>query len=115
MEKKDTIKLLYQLWKDDYVHMERICSGVKQPEFILWKVNKSSLWEHVLDDMFHAALNLRLRTTYELEKEKELLLIPIDKRHGELGERSNRIRKVRIVLESSLMKLDDALMLFHDF
>lgn len=115
VEKKDTIKLLYQLWKDDYVHMERICSGVKQPEFILWKVNKSSLWEHVLDDMFHAALNLRLRTTYELEKEKELLLIPIDKRHGELGERSNRIRKVRIVLESSLMKLDDALMLFHDF
>ena len=38
----------------------------------------------------------------------QLLNIPQDKR-------VNRLRKVRLLLESSQMKLDDAIMLFHDF
>ncbi|XP_059629258.1 uncharacterized protein LOC132271795 [Cornus florida] len=116
VDKKDTAKTLYMLWKDDYLHMEKVSTfGGKQSNFLLWKVNKSSLWEHVLDEMYHAALNLRLRTAYEQEKEKEVLMIPKDKLVGELAKRRKRLQKVRIVLESSLMKLDDAIMLFHNF
>nr|POE67993.1 hypothetical protein CFP56_26895 [Quercus suber] len=40
---------------------------------LLWKVNKRPLWEHVLDEMFHAALNLSLRAAYEWDKEKEVI------------------------------------------
>ncbi|KAA8529773.1 hypothetical protein F0562_034127 [Nyssa sinensis] len=116
VDKKDASKILYKLWKDDYLHMEKIATyGGKQSQFLLWKVNKKSLWEHVLDEMYHAGLNLRLRTAYEQEQEKEILQIPREKLVGELAKRYKRLRKVRIVLESSLMKLDDAIMLFHDF
>ncbi|XWS48449.1 hypothetical protein CRYUN_Cryun13aG0077900 [Craigia yunnanensis] len=109
VEKKDTPKILYKLWKDDYLHMEKLqLTGVRQSQFLLWKVNKNTLWEHVLDEMFHATLNLSLRVAYELEQEKELLNTPQDKR-------VNRLRKVRLLLESAQMKLDDAIMLFHDF
>ncbi|KAK6262333.1 hypothetical protein QUC31_008149 [Theobroma cacao] len=109
VEKKDTTKILYKLWKDDYLHMEKLqLTGARQSQFLLWKVNKNTLWEHVLDEMFHAALNLSLRVAHELEQEKELLNLPQDKR-------VNRLRKVRLLLESSQMKLDDAIMLFHDF
>lgn len=45
----------------------------------------------------------------------QLLNLPADKRTGPLQDRYNRIRKVRILLESSQMKLDDAILLFHDF
>ncbi|KAK2983516.1 hypothetical protein RJ640_023050 [Escallonia rubra] len=113
VEKKDAVKILYQLWNDEYLQMENVIThGARQSQFLLWKVNKSTLWVQVLDDMFHAALNLKLRIAYEQEQEKE---IPREKLVGELEKRYKRFRKRRIVLESSLMKLDDALMLFHDF
>lgn len=44
----------------------------KKDKFLLWKVKKPALWEHILDDMYHAALNLRLRIAYEHEQEKEV-------------------------------------------
>lgn len=47
-------------------------TGARQSQFLLWKVNKNTLWEHVLDEMFHAALNLSLRVAHELEQEKEV-------------------------------------------
>ena len=40
--------------------------------FMLWKVNKSCLWQHVLDEMYHAALNLSLRVIHEQEQKKEV-------------------------------------------
>ncbi|KAL7214272.1 hypothetical protein ACSBR1_026644 [Camellia fascicularis] len=114
--KKDTAKILYTLWKDDYLHMEKIVTyGSKQSQFLLWKVNKHTLWDNVLNEMHHTALNLRIRIAHEQEQEKEILRIPREKLVGELAKRYTRLRKVRIVLESSLMKLDDAIMLFHDF
>ncbi|KAL2556066.1 RNA polymerase III subunit RPC82 family protein [Forsythia ovata] len=116
VEKKDTLKILYKLWKDGYLHMEKVSvNGPKQALFLLWEVNKESLWVCVLDEMHHAALNLRLRITYEQDQEKEILQLPTEKLVGELEKRYKRLRKVRIILESSLMNLDDALMLFHDF
>ncbi|KAK8686603.1 hypothetical protein V6N13_125627 [Hibiscus sabdariffa] len=110
VEKKETPKILYKLWKDDYLQMEKLqVTGAKRlSQFLLWKVNKNILREHVLDEMFHAALNLVQRVAFELEQEKEMLNIPRDKL-------LIRQRKVRLLLESAHMKLDDAIMLFHDF
>ncbi|GMY07162.1 DNA-directed RNA polymerase III subunit rpc-3 isoform X2 [Fagus crenata] len=72
MGKKDAPKILYKLWKDEYLHMEKfVVTGARQSQFLSWKVNKPSLWEHVLDEMLHAALNLSQRVAYEWEKEIE--------------------------------------------
>ncbi|CAN4101484.1 unnamed protein product [Withania somnifera] len=112
----ETDKILCKLWKDDYLEMKKvIAQGARQSESILWKINKQSLWGHVLDEMYHAALNLRLRIAHQREQEKEIFQMPRDKLVGELGDRYKRQRKVWITLESSLMNLDDAMMLFHDF
>ncbi|GAA0158420.1 DNA-directed RNA polymerase [Lithospermum erythrorhizon] len=116
VEKKDTLKLLYRLWTDNYLQMQKVnVPGAKQSEFLLWKVNKQPLWENVLDEMYHAALNLRLRIAHEQEQEKEILQIPKERLIGELGNRYKRLVKVRIILESSLMNLDGAILLFHEF
>ncbi|XP_027103786.1 uncharacterized protein [Coffea arabica] len=118
VEKKDAIKILYKLWKDDYLQMEKVTvNGARQTHFLLWKVNRQSLCQHVLDEMYHAALNLRLRIAHELDQEKEILQMPKDKvgEVEELRKRYMRLKKVSIIYESSLMNLDDALMLFHDF
>ncbi|KAM3337754.1 DNA-directed RNA polymerase III subunit rpc3 isoform X1 [Capsicum galapagoense] len=116
VEKKDAVKILCKLWKDDYLEMKKVITqGARQSEFILWKINKQSLWKHVLDEMYHAALNLRLRIANEREQEKEILQMPREKLVGGLSDRYTRLRKIWITLESCLMNLDDALMLFHDF
>ncbi|KAL5744618.1 hypothetical protein ACOSQ2_027734 [Xanthoceras sorbifolium] len=114
--KKDAPKVLYKLWKDDYLHMEKlVVAAARQMQFLLWKVKKETLWKHVLDEMFHAALNLRIRQATEVDKEKELLLLPAEKRTGALHDRNNRLRNVKILIQSSLVKLDDSIMLFYDF
>lgn len=52
-----------------------IVTGTKQSQFLLWRVNKPALWEKVLDEMYHAALNLSLRVAQEQENGKEVLYI----------------------------------------
>ncbi|KAK9286948.1 hypothetical protein L1049_015356 [Liquidambar formosana] len=75
VEKKDTAKILYKLWKDEYLQMEKLLlPASRQSHFLLWKVNKNTLWEHVLDEMYHASLNLSQRVAYELEQENEVCL-----------------------------------------
>ncbi|KAK0597361.1 hypothetical protein LWI29_024534 [Acer saccharum] len=116
VEKRETPKILYKLWKDDYLHMEKlVLAAARQTQFMLWKVNKLNLWKHILDEMFHATLNLRQRLAYELDQEKELLKLPADKRTGALNDRNIRLNKIRKILQSSQMKLDDSIMLFYDF
>ncbi|TXG70915.1 hypothetical protein EZV62_005850 [Acer yangbiense] len=116
VEKRETPKILYKLWKDDYLHMEKlVLAAARQTQFMLWKVNKQNLWKHILDEMFHATLNLRQRLAYELDQEKELLKLPADKRTGALNDRNIRLNKIRKILQSSQMKLDDSIMLFYDF
>ncbi|KAF5195877.1 Dna-directed rna polymerase iii subunit rpc3 [Thalictrum thalictroides] len=114
IEKTEALKLLYNLWKDGYLHMEKLFAP-PYSVLLLWRVNKILMRDHVYDEMCHAALNLRLRLAHELEQEREILQLPKDKRIGAPGKRFERIRKINILLESSLMKLDEALMLFHDF
>ncbi|QCE08184.1 DNA-directed RNA polymerase III subunit RPC3 [Vigna unguiculata] len=118
VEKKEAPKLLYRLWKDNYLYMEKVvATGVKQITILMWKVNKPLLWEHVLDEMYHAALNLSLRMAFEQEKDEELLNVPKDKlkEPGPLQKKYKRLLNVWLLLGSSLTKLDEALMLFHDF
>ncbi|KAH1191154.1 DNA-directed RNA polymerase III subunit RPC3 [Glycine max] len=148
VEKKEASKLLYKLWKDNYLYMEKVgaTAGAKQITILMWKVNKPLLWEYVLDEMYHAALNLSLRMAFEQEKDEEfqlgglsspivslglilgnknvyrgwylvLLKVPKDKLRepGPLQKKYKRLLNVRLLMGSSLLKLDDALMLFHDF
>ncbi|TKY51306.1 DNA-directed RNA polymerase III subunit RPC3 [Spatholobus suberectus] len=118
VEKKEAPKLLFKLWKDNYLYMEKVgLTGAKLSTILMWKVNKPLLWEYVLDEMHHAALNLSLRMAFEQEKDEELLNVPKDKlkEPGPLQKKYKRLLNVWLLLGSSLMKLDDALMLFHDF
>ncbi|CAH9080096.1 unnamed protein product [Cuscuta epithymum] len=108
VEKKDALRILLGLWQDDYLEMKKIIvRGNNQTEQMLWSVSKQLLWKRVLDEMYHAALNLRLRITHEQEQVKKLV--------GELGRGDGRSANVRLLLESAFMNLDDAIMLFHDF
>ncbi|KAJ6410826.1 hypothetical protein OIU84_007560 [Salix udensis] len=110
VEKKETANMLSKMWQGDYLQMEKLVAGPTQ--FLLWKVNMINLRERVLDDMFHASLNLSLRVAYELEQQKEILHLGVD---GPMKEKYEKLKKVRFLLESSRMKLDDAIMIFHDF
>lgn len=42
---------------------------------MLWKVNKPILCQNVLDELYHAALNLSLRVIHEQEQKKEVCKI----------------------------------------
>ncbi|EPS59613.1 hypothetical protein M569_15192, partial [Genlisea aurea] len=115
---KDTIKVLNKLWRDNYLEMERVGGAGGSDEAssrILWKVNKQPVRRHVLDEMYHGALNLRLRMEQEADKGKEILQMPREKLVGEYLKRFSRLSRIRIILESSLLNLDDSIMLFHDF
>ncbi|VVB05021.1 unnamed protein product [Arabis nemorensis] len=114
-EKKDTPQILLKMWKDGYLHMQKLAvTGVYVP-FLLWKVNKLIVSRQMLDEMYHACLNLSLRLTHEIDSEKELTLLPLNKLEGALKERLNKIKAKRLLLSSTSFKLDDAIMLFHDF
>ncbi|XP_073020001.1 uncharacterized protein [Primulina eburnea] len=116
VEKKDTLKILYKLWKDDVLHMEKITvNGNKQSVFLLWRVNKQPLFENFRDEMYHAALNLRLRIIHEQEQAKEVLQLPREKLVGEMEKKYKRFFRVVVILESSIINLDDVIILFHSF
>ncbi|KAF5772342.1 putative RNA polymerase III Rpc82, C -terminal, winged helix-like DNA-binding domain superfamily [Helianthus annuus] len=118
VEKKDALKILFQLWKDDYLNLERVGNEAQKMEIMLWELNKRSVWEQVLDDMYHAALNLKLRLVHELDHAQDLLRVLKGKSLKEGDEAAKMRKKVQDkwkVLEASFMILDDAIMLFHDF
>ncbi|XP_074319692.1 uncharacterized protein LOC141656632 [Silene latifolia] len=119
-DKKDTPKILYRLWQDGFLQMEKISitTGQKQTNILSWSVKMDKIWRKVLDELHHAALNLSLRCTHELEKDREIsnMSKSADKMMSkELESRLRRKRKVYFALSSSLMELDDAIMLFSNF
>lgn len=107
LEKKEAQKILCKLWKDDFLEMEKVNlnAGVRT-EVFLWKVNKKFLWEHVLNDIFHTALNISKKISQVIE---ECQVSKFDE------EKDKRLKRARRILESALLKMDDAIMLFHDF
>ncbi|KAF3780913.1 DNA-directed RNA polymerase III subunit [Nymphaea thermarum] len=72
IETKKAAEYLHKLSKDHYLHMESIKHPQGQSQWLcLWKVNKNIVWEHVLDDMYHASVNLSRRLAFEIEQERE--------------------------------------------
>lgn len=53
---------------DDVCMVQRLGNEGTKMESMYWKLNKVSVWEQVVDDMYHAALNLKLRLEYELHQ-----------------------------------------------
>ncbi|MFS8001265.1 putative ribosomal protein L22e [Helianthus anomalus] len=97
---------------------QRVGNEAQKMEIMLWDLNKRSVWEQVLDDMYHAALNLKLRLVHELDHAQDLLRVLKGKSLKEGDEATKMRKKVQDkwkVLEASFMILDDAIMLFHDF
>lgn len=45
----------------------------------------------------------------------QVLLLSSNKLEGELKERLNKVKAKRLLLSSTRFKLDDAIMIFHDF
>uniref|UniRef100_A0A9I9ECY2 DNA-directed RNA polymerase III subunit RPC3 n=1 Tax=Cucumis melo TaxID=3656 RepID=A0A9I9ECY2_CUCME len=72
VDKNEAPKILYRLWKDEYLYMEKVAITVPRHSLcLLWRVDRYNLWEHVLDEMYHASLNLQLRLAHEIEENKE--------------------------------------------
>ncbi|CAM6128496.1 unnamed protein product [Calypogeia fissa] len=128
---KSARELLYRLLKEQYVVVQEVAKTAEhsaQKSFYLWNINWQTVQDLVLDDMYHAAANLGQRLAQELEQEQEVLelLKQIQaakaagaESHVTLTQRQHeqvkRIRGVASVLESSLLHLDNAILLFHDF
>lgn len=74
-----TSELLFFPDCDDFLFslQKIVATGSRQTQFFLWKVNKQSLWGHALDEMYHAALNLRIRNALEQEQGKEVCIMLI--------------------------------------
>ncbi|CAM6048254.1 unnamed protein product [Sphagnum compactum] len=105
MVPKDVRELLYGLLKDHYVQVQEVAKTaerVASKSIHLWCVDNQAVLHQVLDDIYHAASNLSQRLAHELEKEEQ-------------QEQVKRIQSIMTVLEASLLKLDNAMLLFHDF
>ncbi|KAG9451911.1 hypothetical protein H6P81_004815 [Aristolochia fimbriata] len=94
IDKKETTKILYRLFADGILHMEKAASH-EQARFLLWRVMKNTQWEHVLDEMYHAALNLSQRIAHELELEHEVIVRPRDQLDEIQMKRLQRVIKVK--------------------
>nr|CAB3477937.1 unnamed protein product [Digitaria exilis] len=105
LDKQVVHETLYKLWKDEYIDSERVpsaASGTGNTQFFVWRV-RNTYREHYIDDLYHAALNLRQMVNYMAE----LLL------EGTKDETKLRNRKNILIL--ALTRHDESLMLFHDF
>ncbi|CAA7056379.1 unnamed protein product [Microthlaspi erraticum] len=112
-EKKDTPQILLKMWKDSYLQMQKLAvTGVYMP-FQLWKVNKLIVSRQMLDEMYHASLNLCLRLKHEEDSENELLWLP--NLEGAFEKRGIHLLAKKELLLAATFKLDDAIMLFLDF
>ncbi|CAN6487073.1 unnamed protein product [Victoria cruziana] len=81
-----------------------------------WKVNRNILWEHVLDDVYHAAVNLSQRLAFEIKQEREITkLVKNQMASGAQITKLTKMKRIIHVIEASVLKVDDSLMLFHDF
>uniref|UniRef100_A0A0D9V451 DNA-directed RNA polymerase III subunit RPC3 n=1 Tax=Leersia perrieri TaxID=77586 RepID=A0A0D9V451_9ORYZ len=95
---------LYKLLKDDYIETERILSGTGTGnlQFFVWRV-KNTFREQFIDNLYHAALNLRQMVNYIAD-----LLLEGSKDDTKLRNRKN-------ILILALTRHDDSLMLFNGF
>ncbi|KAL9225322.1 hypothetical protein vseg_001264 [Gypsophila vaccaria] len=99
--------------------MEKISTGgQKQTDFLYWSIKMNKIWPKVLDELHHAALNLILRCSHEVEKNHEVNNMSKSDgkvRSQEANSRIRRSQEVYVTLNASLMELDDVIMIFNDF
>uniref|UniRef100_A0A0D9V449 DNA-directed RNA polymerase III subunit RPC3 n=1 Tax=Leersia perrieri TaxID=77586 RepID=A0A0D9V449_9ORYZ len=104
LDKQIVYGTLYKLLKDDYIETERILSGTGTGnlQFFVWRV-KNTFREQFIDNLYHAALNLRQMVNYIAD-----LLLEGSKDDTKLRNRKN-------ILILALTRHDDSLMLFNGF
>ncbi|XP_078168304.1 uncharacterized protein LOC144562866 isoform X2 [Carex rostrata] len=107
VEKKDAHQMLYRLWKDEYIESKKIQSQGSRDSanIFLWRLDRKAFSKTVLDDIFHAALNLTEKISQLVEKQHEVIL----------EVEMKKLIQTKIILQLSLLKIDDSLLLFHDF
>ncbi|KAJ3670642.1 hypothetical protein LUZ60_008068 [Juncus effusus] len=107
-QKADAHQTLYKLWKDEYIESLRVQphgSTRENATLFWWKLDRKSFYKHVLDDTFHAALNLTEKISQIIQQLHEV---------SEFDARV-QLNKRRAILQLSLLKIDDSIMFFHDF
>ncbi|KAF3334842.1 DNA-directed RNA polymerase III subunit rpc3 [Carex littledalei] len=106
VEKKEAHQMLYRLWKDEYIESKKIQSQGSRDSanIFLWRLDRKAFSKTVLDDIFHAALNLTEKISQLVEKQHEIL-------ENEM----KKLIQIKTILQLSLLKIDDSLLLFHDF
>ncbi|GAB2222018.1 hypothetical protein Drorol1_Dr00013215 [Drosera rotundifolia] len=115
MDKKEATKILFKLWKDNFLHMEKVSRGaIKDKDAHPWKANDSNLYYKILDELYHVVLNFQIRSNYEKDQRRELLQISKEALTGENKTNLDRLRKRMMLLVNCILKLDDALLLFQD-
>ncbi|KAF6987996.1 hypothetical protein CFC21_005584 [Triticum aestivum] len=104
LDKQIVHSTLYKLWNDGYIDTEKIASaaGTGYAQFFAWRA-RNTFREQFIDNLYHAALNLRQMVNYIAE-----LLVEGSKDETKLRNRKN-------ILILALTRHDDSLMLFHDF
>ncbi|KAL6845411.1 hypothetical protein ACP4OV_024906 [Aristida adscensionis] len=112
LDKQVVHEILYKLWKDEYIDAEKVVSatGSGNAQFFVWKV-KNTYQEHFIDNLYHAALNLRQMVNCMAE-----LILEVRPHHecrGVKDETVLRSRKNMLIL--ALNRHDESLMLFHDY
>lgn len=128
-------EVLYRMLKDGYVTLQEVAKTADHAPtrtFYLWRVHLPSVLRGVLDHSCQAASNLRHRLKAEMEQEQELLQLlerasasasasggsssaPAVQLTASQRQQLERIRRVAAVLEASLLRLDDVIMLFSSF
>eukprot|EP00270_Netrium_digitus_P009563 TRINITY_DN2912_c0_g2_i1.p1 TRINITY_DN2912_c0_g2~~TRINITY_DN2912_c0_g2_i1.p1 ORF type:complete len:258 (+),score=101.11 TRINITY_DN2912_c0_g2_i1:40-774(+) len=128
---KEARELLYNMLKEEFLYLQEVAKTTDhapQRTIYLWKVNVPTVMMKVLDDMCKAACNLRTRLAHEIEQQQEVISLleqqqaamaaggtpPVMLTAAQRQDVEN-VRRIAAVLEVSLLRLDDAIMLFSNF
>lgn len=107
VDKIEVKGVLYKLWKNEFLDMEKGVSYASgQMQQFLWRVNKRTLWELIQNELYHGALNISLRIAHTVKQQHEDVVT---------GKEKEQLLRSRWILESSLLKIDDTLLVFRNF
>eukprot|EP00218_Dolichomastix_sp_CCMP3274_P007624 CAMPEP_0170134692 /NCGR_PEP_ID=MMETSP0033_2-20121228/2052_1 /TAXON_ID=195969 /ORGANISM="Dolichomastix tenuilepis, Strain CCMP3274" /LENGTH=587 /DNA_ID=CAMNT_0010370261 /DNA_START=23 /DNA_END=1786 /DNA_ORIENTATION=- len=129
-----TREYLYRLLKAGYVRLQEVAKSADHAPsrtFYLWRVELLGAVEQLGVDLYRAASNIRGRLAYQMEKEAELLKLLEQVEAARRAEREGRpalaapvvtpaqqqqlkhLQSVVQALETSLMRLDELILIFR--
>ncbi|VAH13921.1 unnamed protein product [Triticum turgidum subsp. durum] len=78
LDKQIVHSTLYKLWNDGYIDTEKIASaaGTGYAQFFVWRA-RNTFHEQFIDNLYHAALNLRQMVNYIAELLLEVIISPL--------------------------------------